>query len=278
MTSMAITIPAGVLLLLFLYMLFYRFTPLNAKQSGFVISLLAMAIYFPVALIYWPGADVLAMNITVFFMAAYLMGMLFSHREKIKAQDDPELRGKWFHWGPAIIVGFFAVILIVDAIFVTVSKEGLPGGLQDLLIPERMQSKQVETRFPGVMHNNYHKKETKYNRYLRQLELMQQRGWQVHKGWLHKTPSVNETGIFQLVIKDASGTAISGMVAGGRFMRASDSRHDIVFSMQEKMPGVYQSELRLSEPGLWNVNINFTHAGEDFELHASTNILKAGER
>jgi nitrogen fixation protein FixH len=278
MTSMAITIPAGVLLLLLLYMLFYRFTPLNAKQSGLVISLLAMAIYFPIALIYWPGADVLAMNITVFFMAAYLLGMLFSHREKIKMQDDPALHGKWFHWGPAIIVGFFAVILIVDAVFVTVSKEGLPGGLQDLLIPERMQSQQVETRFPGVMYNNYHKKEAKYNQYLHQLDLLKQRGWQVRKGWLQQTPIANEPGIFQLVIEDASGTAITDIVAGGRFMRASDSRHDIVFSMQEKTPGVYQSELRLPDPGLWHVNINFTHAGESFELHASTNILKAAEK
>ncbi len=278
MTSLVLTIPAGVLLLFVLYLLFYRLTPLNAKQSGFVISLLALAIYLPVALLYWPGADVLAMNITVFFMAAYLLGMLFSHREKIKAQNDPEMRGKWFHWGPAIIVGFFAVILIVDAVFVTLSKEGLPGGLQDLIVPERMQAKQVETRFPGVMHNNYHKKEAKYNQYLRQLDMMKQRGWTVRKGWLGRAPAANESGVFQLVIEDDSGRAISGMIAGGRFMRASDSRHDIVFSMQEKMPGIYQSELRLPLPGLWNVNINFTHAEEDFEIHASTNIPTADTR
>ncbi len=275
MTSMALTIPAGVLLLFALYLIFYRFTPLNAKQSGFVISLLALAIYLPLALLFWPGADVLAMNITVFFMVAYLLGMLFSHRERLKKQDDPELQGKWFHWAPAIIVSFFVVILIVDAVFVTLSKEGLPGGLQDLILPERMQSNQVETRFPGVVHNNYHKKEAKYNQYLRQLDLLEQRGWQVHKGWLHKTPTANEVGVFQLVIKDAAGVPISGLEAGGLFMRAADSRQDKVFSMHETTTGIYQAELRLPDPGLWQVNINFTHAGEAFEIHASTNIPKA---
>jgi len=204
--------------------------------------------------------------------------MLFSHREKIKASNDPALKGKWFNWGPAIIVAFFALIMVVDAVFVTLSKEGLPKGLQELIIPDDMESQQVETRFPGVMYNNYHKKETKYNRYLQQLELMKQRGWKVRKGWLGKTPVANETGVFQLVIEDTSGVAISGMTVGGRFMRASDSRRDIVFSMQEKMPGIYQSELRLPDPGLWNVNINVTHADEDFEIHASTNILQSGAR
>ncbi len=276
MTSMALTIPTGVLLLLLLYMLFYRFTPLNARQSGVVISLLAMAIYFPIALIYWPGADVLAMNITVFFMAAYLMGMLFSHREKLKLEGGAEYQKKWFHWAPAIIVSFFVVILIVDAVFVTLSKEGMPTGLQNLLMSDDSSSSQAEMQFPGVMYNNYHKKELKYNQYLRQLEQIQQRGWKLRKGWLGKTPTTSETGIFQFIIEDASGQSIKGLIVGGRFMRASDSRQDILFDMQETSPGIYQVELLLPHPGLWNVNINFRHGDETYEVHASTRIEEPG--
>lgn len=284
MTSMAVTLPLGVLTLLLLYLLFYRFTPLNARQSGFVISLLALAIYFPIALLFWPGADVLALNVTVFFMVAYLLGMLFSHREKVRAETVPGASGKWFHWGPAIIVSFFVVILIVDAVFVTLSKEGLPGGLQALLVSDKQTSETANMRFPGVMHNNYQKKELKYNHYLRQLELIDARGWTVRKGWLGKAPVSNESGVFQLVVEDASGVPISGLIAGGRFLHASDGRKDIVFSMKESASGVYQVELALNGAGLWNVNINFEKDAEEFEIHASTNIgsnteshKKAGE-
>jgi len=272
MTSMAVTIPVGVLILFTLYLLFYRFTPLNARQSGFVISLLALAVYFPVALLYWPGADVLAMNVTVFFMVAYLLGMLFSHREKVKLESGPGVSKKWFHWGPAIIVSFFVVILIVDAVFVTLSKEGLPGGLQALLMPDKLPSEQAEMRFPGVMHNNYHKKEMKYNHFLRQQELIEKRGWKVRKGWLGETPKANQAGIFQLIVEDANGTPISGLITGGRFMHASDGRKDIIFKMKEASSGVYRVELKLGSPGLWNVNINFDKGDEGFEIHASTNI------
>jgi len=276
MTSMALTIPTGVLLLWLLYLLFYRFTPLNAKQSGFVISLLALAIYFPIALIYWPGADVLAMNVTVFFMVAYLLGMLFSHREKMKLLDSKGQSQKWFHWGPAIIVSFFVVILVVDAVFVTLSKEGIPKGLQQLLMSDDSSSSQAEMQFPGVMYNNYQKKELKYNQYLRQLEQIQERGWILRKGWLGKTPSTNETGIFQFVVEDASGLNISGLKVSGRFMRASDSRQDVLFDMKETSPGIYQVELLLPFQGLWNVNINFSRKDDVYEVHASTIIESAG--
>jgi len=276
MTSMALTIPAGVLILFTLYLLFYRFTPLNARQSGFVISLLALAAYLPIALLYWPGADVLAMNVTVYFMVAYLLGMLFSHREKVKSESGSGVSRKWFHWGPAIIVSFFVVILIVDAVFVTLSKEGLPGGLQALLVPDKLPNEQASMRFPGVMHNNYHKKEMKYNYYLRQLELIEKRGWKVRKGWLGETPKTNVTGVFQLIVEDASGVPIRGLIAGGRFMHASDGRKDIIFTMKETSDGVYRTELKLGSPGLWNVNLNFEKGDESFEIHASTSIESSG--
>lgn len=276
MTSMALTIPIGVLTLFVMYLLFYRFTPLSASQSGFVISLLALAVYFPLALLYWPGADVFAMNVTVYFMAAYLLGMFFSHREKVKSSNDPEASKKWFQWGPAIIVSFFVVILIVDAVFVTLSKEGLPDALQTLLVPDKLPTEQATMRFPGVMHNNYHKKERKYNYYLRQLELIDKRGWTVRKGWLGEAPVMNKTGVFQLVVEDAAGVPITGLIAGGRFMHASDGRKDIIFNMEEMPDGVYRVELTLGSPGLWNVNINFDRGDESFEIHASTTIESSG--
>ena len=275
MTEMTFTIPAGIILLLMLYLLFYRLTPLNAKQSGFVISLLALAIYAPVALIYWPGADVLALNVTVFFMTAYILGVFFNHREKVKLSEGGDTPVKWFHWAPAIIVSFFLVVLIVDSIFVTLSKEGLPKGLQEMIIPEHMDPAKVSTSFPGVMHNNYHKKESRYNQYLRQIELIESRGWKVRKGWLKSTPVAGDEGVFQIIVEDASGKAMSGFRLNGRFMHAADSHNDMEFSLNEVEHGIYQAKVILLSPGVWNLNIDMHRGKERFELQASTQIGKA---
>lgn len=272
MTSMAMTIPSGVLLLILLYLIFYRFTPLNAKQSGLIISLLALAIYLPIALLYWPGADVLALNITVFFMVSYLLGMLFSHREKLMLENQGAVKTKWFHWGPAVIVGFFVVILIVDAVFVTLSKEGLPEGLQQILIRKDNGKPRSDMQFPGVMYNNYQKKEQKYNQYLRQLEKIDKRGWILRKGWLESPPTADQTGIFQFVIEDPQGNYLQDAIVSGRFMRASDSKDDVEFTMDEVKPGIYQARLNLPYAGLWHVNIDFTIDDDNFEVHASTTI------
>jgi len=278
MTALVITIPFGILILSVLYLLFYKLTPLNAKQAGFIISLLALAIYAPVALIYWPGADVLALNVTVFFMTAYMLGVFFNHREQAKLNESGDVLVKWFHWAPAIIVSFFVVVLIVDSIFVTLSKEGLPIGLQEMIVPERMDSSKVSTSFPGVMFNNYHKKESRYNEYLRQKEMLEKRGWNLRKGWLRRTPKAGEESIFQIIVEDANGKNINGLTLKGRFMRAADSRDDVEFSMYESSKGVYQAKLLLSSPGIWNLNVELLHGDERFEIHASTQIPKAEGR
>ena len=269
-TDMIVTIPAGIVIIVLLYQLLYRLTPLNAKQSGFVSSLLILAFYFPVALLFWPGADVLAMNITVFFMLIYMLGMFFSHRERMAASDIKG--GKWFHWGPAIIIGFFSTILIVDGIFVTVSKEGLPGAIQSVVLPDDQNAQHVKTVFPGVSYNNYHKKEALYNQYLRQQEEMRRRGWKVRQGWLNKTPVAGESAIFQFVIVDKQGMNVTGLEIKGRFMRASDSHYDKVFVMKESSPGIYRARISLPLAGLWNLNLDLKDSQSRFEIFGSTTI------
>ena len=271
MTSLALTVPVGIFVLLLLYLVFYRFTPLNAKQAGLVISLLSLAIYFPMVLIEWPGADVLALNVTVYFMTAYILGMFFSHRERVRMLRDEDVRLKWFHWGPAIIVGFFVTILVVDSVFVTLSREGLPDALQSLFMSSEDDGP-VDTGFPGLMFNHYQKKEAQYNRYLRQQERMRELGWTVRKGWLGLTPDAGERGIFQIMVVDDKGQNIKDLSIEGRFMRAADERKDIKFTMTQQSAGVYQAALNVTEPGLWHVNIRMRSGDESFELFASTSV------
>jgi nitrogen fixation protein FixH len=268
MHGMGTTIPAGIGIIVLLYLVLYRFTPLNTKHSAFIVSLLSLVVYFPVAILFWPGVDVMVLNVTAYLMTSYILGILFTYREARKRGD---ANGKWFHWAPAIIVGFFVLILVVDAIFVTISVEGIPESVKKSLT-HKGEDQSVRTVFPGLVHNNYYKKESKFNEYLRQVEAIRKKGWHIHKGWLGKTPKAGKEGIFQVVLEDKEGKRIDGVELHGRFMRPSDSRKDVRFQMKEISTGQFQVRIVLPEPGAWDLSLQLHKDDVRYNLRASTTI------
>jgi nitrogen fixation protein FixH len=97
-----------------------------------------------------------------------------------------ERGGKGWHWGPMAITGFFVVLVIVNAIFITVAQKGLGPELGASVFPDSRSQRIVSSAFPGVVSHDFHKKESLYNAYLEQVERQRRRGWQVRKGWLRK--------------------------------------------------------------------------------------------
>lgn len=268
MTGLGETIPAGIGIIVVLYLALYRFSPLNARHSAFVVSLLSMVVYFPVALNFWPGVDVLVLNITAFLMTSYILGIMFTYREATRRDGGA---GKWFHWAPALIVGFFVTILVVDGIFVSVSMKGIPDELEKVMMREK-NGQGMNTVFPGVVSDNNFKKESRYNEYLRHEEAFQKAGWKIRKGWLEKTPGAGEEGIFQVIMHDRDGRQITGARLFGRFMRPSDSRKDVVFDMQEVTPGIFQVKVRLHAPGVWMLSLQIEKDTLKYNLRASTTL------
>ena len=73
---MLITLPAGIALTVTAFLLLYRLSPLNGKQSALVTALVVLSAYLPVVLLDWPGADVFAIHLALFLVTAYVLGIV----------------------------------------------------------------------------------------------------------------------------------------------------------------------------------------------------------
>lgn len=269
MLQSMLALPLGSLAEILVFLLLYRFTPLNGKQAAVVVALLALNALLVFSLVHWPGADVLAMYVAVLAVTAYVLGIV-SHAREQRLQDT-RAGQRWFHWGPALIVIFFILLFALDGLLVVISQQGLPEPVADLVLPKHQRQDNVRSVFPGVVARDYQEKESLYNQYLEQVKRQEQRGWQVRKGWLEQ-PAPGQPGIFQVRVTERDGAPVEFARVSGVFQRPSDSRMDQDFAMQEIEPGLYRAQIGLSQPGLWNLVLQVRRGEQLHELHASTSV------
>ncbi len=275
MPGMLVTLPVGIVLIVLGFVLLYRFTPLNGKHAAAVIALLALAAYLPVVLIRWPGSDVFAIHLALYMVTAYILGIISSQRDsRLGAANGPQ---KWFHWGPAIIVIFFAVIVTMDAVFVTMSLQGMPEALRDVFLPKPTGARTAQTIFPGIVSDHYFQKEEQFTEYLNALEAQKKYGWNVRFGWLMKEPEAGRKALFQVVIEQAEGGTLRNAEIHGTFMRSSDSHLDQSFVMDEATPGVYRIAVALPKPGRWQLQLDIDHGDKHYELKSTTTVHAGNE-
>lgn len=263
--SILITLGAGILLIVLAFLGLNRLVRLGGRQSAVILAILTPGFYLPIALLNWPGTDVLAIHLAVYGVVIFFLGLLAYQREQRRDE------GRSFRWGPGIIIAFFAVIIAMDAVFVTVATGGLDSRVSAWLLPKPKQGEAVSSYFPGVTSHDYQKKEALYNEYLRRVELQKERGWQVDYGWL-KDPVKGREAPFQVRARDRHGSPISGAEVSARFMRPSNQREDFSLALPEVEPGFYRANATPPLAGLWQVVI-VVQRGEDIhEVRAATDV------
>lgn len=271
MPDMVLSLVGGVVLVVLAFFALKRFTRLRAHQCAALAALLGIGAY----LVAGPsqsstGADAVALHVTVYLVTAYILGLLAGRRATTTGGG----RGRRFHWAPAVIFGFFGVVLATSAITMVVSRDGLPVALNAWLPPPATGGA-VQSAFPGVIPRDFQKKESLYNQYLQQVAVQQARGWQVRKGWL-AAPAANAPAVFQVALTDRDGRKLAGAVIRGSFLRPSDSSKDQAFVMREVGPGLYQATLALPEPGAWELLLEVRHGKELHEVRGWTAVASAG--
>lgn len=254
-------IGGGVLVEVLLFVLLHRLFRLDGKAAGMVVGLLALLLYVPWAILTWPGADVFAIHLAIFLTVAYALGMVGSRV------------GRGWHWAPALIVAFFVLVVVTNVVFLGVAEQGITGLFAQLL-PAPKGAEVVDSRFPGTVSHDFQKKEALYNDYLRQVETQQQRGWQVHKGWLYK-PVAGQPATFVVVVADKAGVPLTGAEVSGRFLRTSNSRDDFDFSLTEVVAGEYRANLSMPLHGLWQLVLHIRRGNDLHEIRADTSVAAA---
>ena len=261
MTDLLLGLGIGAALIVLANLALIRFTKFSAKWAAAVTALTTVGLYVPYAILRWPGGDIFAIHLAIYLLASLACGMLLGARAS----------GRGLHWGPALIAGFFVVVVALGAVFMAVAERGLPPVLERWLLPAADSKHEVTSMFPGVVSHDFQKKEALYNEYLQQVERQRQRGWQIRKGWL-ADPVVGEPAVFRVEAKTRTGEPLAGANVTGRFLRPSGSVLDIVFALTERQPGVYEAALTLPAAGAWNLVLEVRQGDELHEIRANTQV------
>ncbi len=268
MYDLLLSLAVGVGLIIVANLLLVRISSLGATRSAVLVALASLGIYVPIAIFYWPGSDVLAMHLAIYLVTACACGLFMGARETAGAKG--RSGGLRFHWGPAAIAGFFVGLVGLFALFILLAGQGLSPRLSSRLLPSAQGT--ITSVFPGTISHDFQQKEDLYNDYLLQVERQQERGWQVQKGWLQK-PVKGQPAEFKVMARTHEGDPLRGAEVTGWFLRPSDSRLDVRFSMQEVEPGAYQAGLNLPAAGVWNLVLQLRKRGDLHEIRASTSVL-----
>ena len=258
-TGLLAVIGIGVGLEILAFVLLRFLTKLDGKAMATIIALGVIGLYIPWVIINWPGGDVFAIEIGIFLVVAYVLGIIGRRA------------GKSWHWGPALIFAFFVCVIAVNVIFVTLAETGITGIFSKLL-PEPQTSIVANSRFPGTVSHDFHEKESLYNAYLKDVEEQQQRGWKVRKGWERK-PVVGEPERFMIEVRDRDGAPIRGASVAGEFLRPSSSDDDFSFTLEEAAEyGMYTTSLSMPRPGIWKLVLRITSGEDVHEIRATTSV------
>lgn len=267
MNNLLLSLAAGIALITVANILLSRFTRLGASRVSVLVALATIAVYVPLAILYWPGGGVFALHLAIYLFSSCAFGLLMESRERA---ENTSGKRRW-HWGPAVITGFFIFLIAVNAVFIVLAERGLPSQISNKLLPHARTKGEISSVFPGVISHNFQEKEALYNEYLRRVERQQERGWRIRKGWLDK-PVLGEPAVFQVAASNHEGRPLSGAEVIGQFLRPSDSRLDRAFSMQEVSAGIYRVTLSLPAAGLWNLVLQIRQDDEVHEIRAYTSV------
>lgn len=135
-----------------------------------------------------------------------------------------------------VLVGFFGVMLIVNAIFVYFALATFSGG---------------DT-------SNPYRKGLDYNETLAAAERLAARGWQSEIGY------DDRAGRLSLSVRDREAVPVTGLGIEAALSRPATDKEDQAVILSETEPGVYVAEIKLA-PGLWVISVAPRNASDASE-------------
>lgn len=185
---------------------------------------------------HWSGGDVLTIHFAVYLANAGLL-MVFGGMQQ---------KQQTMHWGPRVIIGFFIVLVLLNALFLSISMRGLPDQVTSFFLPNPDHQK-IHTAFPGIIPHDQNKL---YEPHLQNIEQQRQLGWQVSATGLDKLVSAKPA-LVTIHLLDKDQKAITSAQVRIGMWRMANSRDDRQFDLKEINAGTYQAEILLPHEGRW---------------------------
>lgn len=208
--------------------------------AGVLSGALPFLLYLAYASQHWSGGDVLAIHFAVFLANACILtvfGGMQRNRQRL-------------HWVPRAIIAFFIVLVILNAILLSIASRGLPASISSLILPNP-EKQTVHTAFPGTVPHDRNKS---YQGHLALIEQQREQGWQVSVQGLDDLRA-GQSSVIELRLLDKHGEPISDARVRLGLWRIANSRDDQSHRMQETEPGLYSADVLLKDAGRWLAEI-----------------------
>lgn len=266
--NLLITLPVGMLLVALCFFVLLRFAKLPPLSVGLIMAVVTVVLYVAFSLWHWQGGDVFAVHIALYLITVYVLTIVSNARRAAGSGR------KRLHWAPVLIVGFFAVVVSVDSVFILLAQRGVDREWARRILPAPRSGGEVESRFPGVVSHDFREKEAQFNAYQAQRELQEARGWQFQIGW-EQAATVNQSNRLLLYLQDAQQQNITDATIQGRFLYPGDLALDQAFTMRAVGDGLYETQVRFSKAGPWDLVLSIVRNNERHELRMTTTITPA---
>lgn len=248
------TLFGGLLAVAALFML-ARKVGLSHYWSGVLGGALPFMAYLGYSMVVWQGGDMLAIHLAVFMATAAVLGIFGAVRKGSKEK---------MHWAPKAIAIFFGLLVVFNAILLSISSHGLPEKLSGLFLPNP-ENQRLHTAFPGVIPHDRNKL---YEQHMQRVEEQKNLGWKLDLTGLDDLRSGKSARV-GVTVKDAQGQPVIADQVELVIWRMANSRDDRHLPLAAGASGEFVGELLLPNPGRWLFKVQVTRGEDVFQVNRS---------
>ena len=248
--SMTETLFGGLIIAAILFFV-VRKAGLSNFWAGILSGILPFIAYIAYSTQHWPGGDVLTIHFAVYLANAGLL-IVFGGMQKKKES---------MHWAPKLIIGFFVGLVLLNAVFLSISTRGLPDMITRAILPNPANG-QVHTGFPGIIP---HDKNKLYESHVQDIEQQKNLAWNVDVQGLDVLKN-NLASNVVIKLSDKQNQPIIAATVTIELWRMANSADDQTIQFSETKPGEYHAILRLSDEGLWLTDLEIVKGEAHYAL------------
>jgi len=256
--SMTETLFGGLLVVILIFFAGRRLR-LSNYWSGVLGGSLPFLAYLGYSANHWQGGDVVAIHLVVFLATAAVLGVFNSMQ-----------RGKEkMHWGPRLLIAFFALLVVIMAIFVSIAANGLPVSIAKYLLPNAA-GRVMHTGFSGALpHDMNHL----YEEHQQRVEAQRKLGWQVNVSGLEAIRAGTSATV-TLTVHDAAGQPIVADHVVLEMLRVANPKDDTQLELTPGGNGTYSVPLTLSASGNWIAGFFIGHGRDSYQTSIPVEVAE----
>lgn len=262
MDNLLITLFSGVAIITTLFFVLLKLIKLSRLITSLVTLGTTTVIYLPLLLLDWPGPDVMAIQIAIYGLTIYILGLYAGRTTK------SEQKQQW-GWVPYAIIVFFVLLVIWESVFITLAQKGLDTSMAEKILPKPKSGGDVQSYFPGTVDANQARQQ-KHDKYSARQELKRVAHWQIKKGWRTEAVARQKTDFLVQILDNDK--PVLGAQIDVQFLRGPNPSLDQQHAMTESSDGKYQVSVTLPEPGRWDVIIMIKKDKLQHEVRAHTTL------